>query len=370
MFNHRYTSFSELGRGIEVKKPNLVFFIPIIPSEVSKLHFINRFIVELEDTFKIQVFTESPVGNKVSEEVSQLCVNLNEISHLPMSKIIRNEFQSFNHLDTTIINFSSPWLYKNVAYLKLMFPWLKVIDFMFNSHRLKHHLNISELIDLTIVQYKSFKNLLNASDGHGPISINSLGVDTEFFVRQEKPVRNGIMKFGWIGRNSPEKRLEQFYSLSKIFTGQAFFEVVSLDIKSIEKKLYDKYSNMKLVSLDNDENKLKWYKSLDVLINTSSIEGVPISVLEARSLGIPLVSYDIGGISDVYTNRLDSFLINSDNFSDLLNCVRKIIQNPKTIDTLKENLTINFPDISITTAVDKMRKDINFVRSQFHKKLL
>jgi glycosyltransferase involved in cell wall biosynthesis len=370
MLNHRYTSFSEKGRGLEVKKPNLIFFIPIIPDEVSKSHFINRLIFELRDSYRIHIFTESPVGNNLSKEVSQMCINLNEILHLPMSKLIRNHFQSFNHIDTTIINLSSEWLYNNVVNLKMMFPWLKVIDFMFNSHRLRNHLNVSTLIDLTIVQHESFANFLRACESHGIISINSLGVDTELFVRQEKPVRNSVVKFGWIGRYSPEKRLEQFFVLSEIFAGQAFFEVASLDKESIENEIQKKSSNMRLLEIHDDENKIKWYKSIDVLINTSSIEGLPISIIEARSLGIPIVSYNVGGISDIYTNLKDSFIVNYDNFSELQNCVQKIIHNPKTLDSLRENLKVNFPDISMTAAIDKMRKDINFVRHQFHNKPL
>lgn len=40
----------------------------------------------------------------------------------------------------------------------------------------------------------------------------------------------------------------------------------------------------------------------DVLINTSQSEGVPVSMMEAMSFGIPVIATDVGGVSSLVTN--------------------------------------------------------------------
>lgn len=47
----------------------------------------------------------------------------------------------------------------------------------------------------------------------------------------------------------------------------------------------------------------------DVFINTSESEGIPVSIMEALSFGIPVIAPDIGGISEIITSGLNGILI-------------------------------------------------------------
>jgi glycosyltransferase involved in cell wall biosynthesis len=47
----------------------------------------------------------------------------------------------------------------------------------------------------------------------------------------------------------------------------------------------------------------------DILLLFSKIEGVPVVILEAMSMGIPVVSTDVGAISEVIENNVNGFLI-------------------------------------------------------------
>jgi glycosyltransferase involved in cell wall biosynthesis len=59
----------------------------------------------------------------------------------------------------------------------------------------------------------------------------------------------------------------------------------------------------------NDEL-LRYYQSnrVDLFINTSSTEGVPVSMMEAQSYGIPVVATDIGGVKEIVTEGTGSLL--------------------------------------------------------------
>lgn len=57
------------------------------------------------------------------------------------------------------------------------------------------------------------------------------------------------------------------------------------------------------------DNMSDFYSGLDVFLNTSLHEGIPMSILEAMSYGLPVVAPKVGGISEIITDGLDGFLV-------------------------------------------------------------
>jgi len=43
--------------------------------------------------------------------------------------------------------------------------------------------------------------------------------------------------------------------------------------------------------------------NVDLLINTSSSEGIPVSIMEAQSFGIPVIATDTGGTAEIITKE-------------------------------------------------------------------
>lgn len=60
----------------------------------------------------------------------------------------------------------------------------------------------------------------------------------------------------------------------------------------------------------------RYYGSLDLYVNTSESEGLPLSILEAMTMCIPVVASAVGGIPEVITNGVDGFLIDSSTAGD------------------------------------------------------
>jgi glycosyltransferase involved in cell wall biosynthesis len=53
----------------------------------------------------------------------------------------------------------------------------------------------------------------------------------------------------------------------------------------------------------------------DIFLVVSEYEGIPNAMLEAMSLGVPVISTDVGAISEVVENNVNGFLINPSNSS-------------------------------------------------------
>ena len=82
-----------------------------------------------------------------------------------------------------------------------------------------------------------------------------------------------------------------------------------------------------------DNTKLMEYYEMnqyDLFINVSSSEGIPVSIMEAISFGVPVIATDVGGTSEIVHNNKNGFLIPKDFTTDeLKEIIHKYINSSK-----------------------------------------
>ncbi|MCH4889718.1 glycosyltransferase [Acidaminobacter sp. JC074] len=78
----------------------------------------------------------------------------------------------------------------------------------------------------------------------------------------------------------------------------------------------DKILYQLLGNMTNDQV-LNYYTShpVDLFINTSQSEGLPVSIMEACSYGIPIIATDVGGVSEIVDPGKNGYLLD-ENFKD------------------------------------------------------
>lgn len=67
----------------------------------------------------------------------------------------------------------------------------------------------------------------------------------------------------------------------------------------------------------------------DFFINTTTADNMPVSVMEAMALGLPIVSTNVGGIPYLLNDGINSYLVDNNDDQRMANCIRSLIAESK-----------------------------------------
>jgi len=81
----------------------------------------------------------------------------------------------------------------------------------------------------------------------------------------------------------------------------------------------------------------KLYQQADVMLNASTIDNTPNSIIEALACATPVVSTNAGGIPKLVSHQHDALLVNIADHQKMAEAAIEIINNP----TLQQNLIVN-----------------------------
>lgn len=83
------------------------------------------------------------------------------------------------------------------------------------------------------------------------------------------------------------------------------------------------------------ENVDKFLINNDVFILSTHYEGLPISIIEAMSYGLPVIASNVGGNDELVENNVNGYLVNS--IYEMNLAIRKLINNPSEVKRLGLN---------------------------------
>jgi glycosyltransferase involved in cell wall biosynthesis len=128
---------------------------------------------------------------------------------------------------------------------------------------------------------------------------------------------SGKFVIGSSGRLFPVKDYPLMVEIARVATqsgkGDVRFELAGdgpgiLDLISLVAK-YQLNDNFFLRGHQDDMD--RFYKGLDIYINTSIHEGIPMTILEAMGHGLPVIAPAVGGIVEIVEDGKEGFLIGS-----------------------------------------------------------
>lgn len=175
--------------------------------------------------------------------------------------------------------------------------------------------------------------------------------------------------FLFIGRLAHQKNIPVLLDVFQNPELQTCLLIIGDGDDQIKRKveLASKDAESKIVYL-GPLNNVSYYLSLaDGLILTSRYEGLPIVILEALSMGVPVISTPVGGIPDVIKDGKNGFLSKSTEKKDITDAVRRFLElNDNDINSIcKNNKTLFKDEFSISACAEK---HLNLYYSEYKRK--
>jgi glycosyltransferase involved in cell wall biosynthesis len=247
-----------------------------------------------------------------AEYISAITEQLNkkilviEKSRFANQQIFLKVLQTLASKNALIINLGSDWAFDNSTFLstfvKHHFAWV------FNHFGVSRVSNCpGTLTEIWPVYERLYSELKDLNKKKTPIALIYVGIQNELKPKVKKLARKNLM-VGWIGRLSPEKDPLKFIYTAKMCGREEFKFTIAGDgpLRKDVLRNSNKLKNFKYLGFA--ESSHGYIQGLDILMLTSSVEGIPLVAMEALQLGVYVIAPNIGGIPDLISDKKDGLL--------------------------------------------------------------
>lgn len=313
----------------ESEKINFLFIVPWLITGGADRFNLNLVKGLDKERYNITVLTTEPNKNTLRQEfekyatVYDLTSFLNQKFWLAfVNYIIKKE--NIN----VILNSNSKFGYSILPYLKANNTNIPIIDYVHmeewynrNGGYSRYSTMVSSVLDKTLVCNENSKKILCNHFGRNENEIQTvyIGVDEDEF-NPEKYKREEVIEkynvvndkkyiFSYICRISDQKRPMLLLEIvKKLKEKRNDFKVLVVGSGNLLAKMKAKANKLGLTEnilfLGNIENTEEIYKISDLTINCSIKEGLALTAYESLSMGVPVISSDVGGQKELISEEV------------------------------------------------------------------
>jgi phosphatidylinositol alpha-mannosyltransferase len=189
------------------------------------------------------------------------------------------------------------------------------------------------------------------------------GVDEKFFYN-EKRLPHKKTRLLFVGRLSLQKNL--FFFLNALNGISDNFQTTLVGDGELEDELKQfakdlKLKNIYFVGRANGQKLINYYKRSDVFILTSEREGMPLVLLEAMAMALPIVATNVVGIRDVVINRENGYLVRQGDLEELQEALKKIDKDRQSyikFSKTSRKLSNSYSWPSIDKSINKLYESV------------
>lgn len=339
------------------ENPNVLVVIPCMTFGGAETLLYN-FCRQTKDSYNVSFVTGLKSENQWEYKFREVS---NRIYHLP--NIFEDEDLYFefisNYITTRKIDIihvvHTDYMFPMMSAIKERHKDLKIVVTMFNDRVINYVAGVVEnqkYIDIVTTDNektaKSFKTKLAKSM---PIEVIPNGIDSENEFdsshhnradqRKELGLKDEDMSVFFIGRLSTEKNPDIFVKAAKKVIAKNGAENVKFCIigdgpsRAHVDRLLRGVDESRIQYLGYQSDIARYLSAADVFVLPSSIEGFPLSILEAMAMKVAVVASNVGAIPDVIENGKNGYIIQPgsiDNIADVLmdlNSHRDVLESVK-----------------------------------------
>lgn len=281
---------------------------------------VSDIINNLDDNFEVTLICSKE--NRISEIIENkvnmriISIDRNLISFIYLGYLINKIKPDIVHLHAARAIFYGRVLVKLVnIFNKKSIKVISTIHGLYlpkkkDNFIIKKMFSLFSKYDFKTVAVSNYdRNVLYKDFGYkNNVEVIYNGVDVDYFCSNKETIGNTI---GLVGRLSEQKNPLALLQLAKILDKKYKFLVYGDG--PLRDNLISLSSEMGLSNIEYKgfvKNVREAYENIDLIISLSYSEGLPYSLIEAISMGIPIVSTDVGGVNEIVINGKNGFLVN------------------------------------------------------------
>lgn len=377
-------------------KINILMFFPWMitgGADRFNLSLINRLDKE---KYNVIVILTEPNKNVLRQEFEKHAIVYDLTSFIDQKYWLAFVNYIIEKEDINVIfNSNSKFGYYVLPYLKARYSRLPIIDYIHmeewynrNGGYSRYSSMLDSIIDKTLVCNENSKNILQEHFGRREEDIKTVyvGVDEDEFDPAKYNKEKLLEKYSldknkhilsYICRISEQKRpILLLAIINKLKEVRKDFKVLVVGEGNLLQKMKVKAKELNLDDyiqfLGNIEQTEEIYKISDLTINCSIKEGIALTSYESLSMGVPIVSSNVGGQAELidentgilitcWQNEKDIYKeeYNQEEVNDFTNAIVEILNN---LDKYKENcrkrILDNFTLKSMIKNMSKIIEDV------------
>ena len=305
--------------------------------DVKLLYIGNNLFNKTGYPTTIQTLSKQLRGEGYKVEITS--GKLNKVARMLdiIYNILKHQKQvDFVLIDTySTINFYYAYIASNILRV-LNKPYIPILHGGNLPNRLEKSPQLSKSIFLNAyinVAPSEYLEKAFQQEGYKTICIpNTLNIERYTFKKREVITPKLLYVRSFAEIYNPQMAIKTLYELKKEYP-EAKLCMVGPDRDGTLKEVKALVAELDLensVEFTGVLTKKEWHKKaidFDVFINTSNIDNMPVSIIEAMALGLPVVTTNVGGIKYLINNNINGTLVNPNDVEAMKNATIALIKN-------------------------------------------
>jgi glycosyltransferase involved in cell wall biosynthesis len=355
------TAFMNMKRSKDYRvvsngNPNVLVTVPWMDfGGVSTL--LNNFTREVASDVNLHFITGLPNKNEWEYKFKNIT---SRVYHMPNlfdeDAALQYEFMA-NYIKTRNIDIlhivHNGFVYPMLSELKKLFPELRVVTTVFNDRApyLRQSVDEQQSINTFTTDNLAVAGIYQkALNDMSDVRVIPNGIDSaDIFnpalfdinaVRESLKIAPKDVAVFYIGRLSEEKNPDLFVEmagmiLKKGLKNARFFIVGDGPMRSqIEYAIHDLKTD-RVTYLGYQSDIAKYLSAADVFVLPSSVEGFPLSIIEAMAMNVAVVATNVGAVSDVIADGVNGIVVSEVSALALANSLERVLETPSELSDIQ-----------------------------------
>jgi len=340
------------------KKPAILLALPFMITGGADSVFLGMARHITTEGFDLSVVTTVPVEAIYGDNTARYETITKQVYHLYKFLDEEEKWKDFlfhlietRRMDILLLS-GCAYIYGLLPSIKQKFPHLRVIDHLYNEQgHIENNRKYEPFIDTHIVVNDVLKAMLidRFNEDEAKIRVIKPGIDLERFNPanltpddvQSAFVPKGKFVVTFVGRFSEEKGPDKFVEIADLLRGDDRLHFVMVgqgaEYFHVKQRIVALGLERRFHAPGNVSDVRPYLGMAGALVIPSSVEGLPVTLMEAMALGVPVVASAVGGIPSVIRDGFNGFVCQPSDVQGFAARIKQIAGDKELRATMRAN---------------------------------